>query len=921
MQRLKPVFIHRAYFMFVALLLCSSCKNDDVKEVSLKVTFMTNINNQPQFLWTVDKSVIAFKQAAVQIVIKKNDEDSEIVSPVAWDSGYLPQTTNRFNYQGECLEHGTKYYARVKVWSQDGRSTRWSTPIFFHIPIAYPRDWQAQWISYAYDEKQALPVFRKSFKVKHPERISSARFYIAAPGFYEAFFNGERIGENVLDPGQTNYDDYTYYTAYDVSINPRRPQQVIDVMLGNGWYNQNEVWGRGMVYGQPLFIAQLQLKYNDGTQETIGTDEHWQWQYGPITFSNIYAGETYDANRELTADPECNPNGEWQQAVLSKIHPCVLIEQCVPPIKKMKEMETYRVIRNSDSSYVFDFGQNFAGWVKLKIKGKKGQKITIRLVEELTDKGEIDVRTTGFRATKVIQTQTYVCKGEGIEEWEPKFTYFGFRYAEVTGLTTEPDKNLLKGIVLYSSMPKTGYFECSEPAINKLHQLADWTLKSNMHGVPTDCPHREKCGWTGDVHALAKSLIYNYDAHQFLNKYIFDMRSSGRNTNKELYFGENFHDRSVIAKPKGIPTMIVPGRRTSGIASPDWGTAVVQLPWYNYLYYGDEFILREFYPDMKIWVEYVHGISVDGLIPHGLGDWCPPGGNENIECPVKLSSTAFHILDLKLMSKIAGVLGKELDEYYYSTLLDRATEAFNIAFYNRKEGSYGSQTANAMALSIGICPQQERQRVARAIIDDMYAHHHGFISTGIFGISRLFHVLSECGFEDEVYRLLTKKGEHSFAYMWETYDATTLWEVLPLSRQSGELHYRSHNHPMQGGYDAWFFSGIGGITPDETKGGFKTMILKPYLTHYLSHAKVTYQSVYGRISSKWERRSDVFEWSISIPNNTSAEIYIPSYDRQVKIWVNEKEMDVIKKDKCFSFLGEFASGNYRIVVKEMTMNQ
>lgn len=905
----------RDILLLALLFLGVACQQKTSSDTQLNIHFIANANDHLHFSWVTNASQPQFSQSAVRIVVGHSISELRDEKSRVWDSGTMPMVENSYECSEATLKNGERYYASIQVWDAEGNTTGWSAPQAFYTPIDYPQDWTSQWITYDYTKESPLPVFKKVISLDKPQDVDYARVYIAAPSFYEASVDGVKLGNNVLDPGQTNYDDYVYYTAYDIPVNKKQNSYALSIMLGNGWYNQTMVWGKRMTYGQPTFMAQVVVKYKDGTQAIIGTDESWLWHYGPITFSNIYAGETYDATQEIpdVASPESS--SEWQNALLCEKHPNAVFEQFAQPIQAMEERSVKQIIPMTDGTCIFDFGQNFAGWVKLKVKGAKGQKITMKLVEELKADGTIDVRTTGNRATKVVQTQTYICKGNDVEVWEPKFTYFGFRYAEVTGLDAPPTKDLLSGVVLYSAMPKAGEFSCNEPVVNKLHQMADWTIKSNIHSIPTDCPHREKCGWTGDAHALAKALIYNYDAHLIFNKYLFDLRSSARRTNKELYFGEHFHDRSIIRKPKGIPTMIVPGKRTSGIASPDWGSVVVQLPWYQYLYYGDAFVLSEFYPDMTTWVDYINAKNVEGLITHGLGDWCPPGGNTNIDCPVTLSSTAFHILDLQLMCKVTKLLGKDADYTRYKAMLEESIGAFNAKFYDEASGSYGGQTANAMALEIGIVPQEHRTKVAQAIVDDMHNNHHGFISTGIFGLPRLFPSLAECGFEDEVYRLLTKTGEHSFAYMWEAYDATTLWEVLPFSHQADEeLKFRSHSHPMQASYDAWFYSGIGGISPSEAEVGFKKIVFKPYLTQYMQHAEVSYQSPYGAIESRWKNEGSTFTWLISIPDNATGEVFVPTYQQQVAITVNGATLDISTCTADFISLGDFLPGTYTIVV-------
>lgn len=902
-------------YILASSLLFNSCKTSTFEVIDFQSQFISNIDNRPIFTWKVDAANEVFYQSACQIIIADNKSDIDRNIGNVWNSGKKNGLrTYRLKYSKKALINGQKYYAKIKLWDNEKTASSWSKTHRFFVPINYPEHWKAKWISYEYHPESALPVFKKTIKIENKKTIESARLYIAAPGFYEAFLNGKKIGENVLDPGQTNYEDYTYYTAYDLSLDALQNNPVLGIMLGNGWYNQNKIWGKGMIYGQPVFMAQLIIQYKNGAQQIIGTDKSWKWKPGPITFSNIYAGESYNANLEVKDwfNTESN-NAAWKNALLAKKHPTDLLEQFAEPIQKMDSIDTKGIISKGDGRYIFDFGQNFAGWVKLKIEGKKGQEITIRCVEELDEAGEIDPRTTGIRATKVIQTQKYICKGEGVEVWEPKFTYFGFRYVEVQGLSNHPSKDLLKGIVVYSSLPETGEFTCSEPNINKLHELANRTIKSNIHGIPTDCPHREKCGWTGDSHAFIHSLMYNFDAQRFVGKYIFDMRSSARNTNKELYFGTNFHDRSIINKPKGVPTMIVPGRRTSGVASPDWGTAMTQLPWNLHLYYGDTLMLNNFYPDMKVWVDYIQAKNEDGIITHGLGDWCPPGGNKNIDCPVPISSTAYHILDLKNIAQAAYVLGNEKDYEFYSALHKKTIASFNRQFLDTIHFTYGSQTADVMALEIAIVPEKFQEKVAASVVKNMNDKFNGFINTGIFGISRIFKVLAENGFEDEVYRLLSKTGENSFAYMWEHYDATTLWEVLPVKlHDDEELYYRSHSHPMQAGYDAWFYSGIAGINPSPKDPGFKKIVFKPYLTHYLENAKASYKSPFGTIKSAWANKGGEFLWSIKIPQNSKGEIMLPTYKKKVSVTINGKPLEISVGSTDFTSIGEYGPGNYTL---------
>ncbi len=923
-----------AWLLFVtAGLLSSSCNG--IRPADKNVSFYTaetTINAfdmediKPSFSWKTKADGIGWKQGAYRIIVADSEQSLESGQSFVWDTKKHSSENQLFiPYEGEKLVSGKKYYWKVMVWDGKGRPSPWSDYQSFLMPIDYENDWQGDWITYDYDPSHPMPLFRKGFSLDAEASVEAALLYVCGLGYYEAYLNGKKIGDRVLEPAQTNYEDYAFYSVYPIDPEALQHENVLGVMLGNGWFNQHLVWTPAMAYGQPVLSAMLKVFRTDGTEEIIVTDASWLWRSGPITFNNIYAGETHDARLEV---PDwCTPGADtqgWNAVEMANIHPTKLVEQTMEPIRKTGTVPVKRILNPGKDLYVFDLGQNFAGWVRLKIAGEKGQKIVMRFSEEIDDNGHIDYASTGVRATKYVQTDTYICKGEGIEIWEPRFTYHGFRYVEVAGLTNAPEKDMLTGIVVHNDLPLAGTFECSSEQINRLHDMARWTMISNIHSQLTDCPHRERCGWTGDVHAAATSLMYQFNARQFLKKYAYDMRSSGREAKRELYFGEHFHDRSFIIKPEGIPTMIVPGRRTSGTASPDWGTALAQVPWLIYQFYGDKEILNNFYPDIKTWVEFVGAITDDLLAPHGLGDWCPPGGNENIDTPVALSSSAFHYLDLTILTQIAEILGYHEDAEYYGTWKNKLKDRFNEAFYDNDHKSYGSQTANAMAIQIGLAPQEDLGAIVAAMVEVDDLEGEGFLKTGIFGLGRIFPVLAESGAMDAAYHLFTKTGKNSFAFMWDHYDATTLWEVLPvgiepIEEEAEMLNQRSHSHPMQAGYDEWLIRGIAGINHSPKHAGLKKSILRPWFTSKLSYARGSYESPYGQITSHWENTGDQFIWSFEIPANTTSDVYVPLFHASQKVTFTEgrtpRKKSVTDKDhpeyQLFSNLG---SGTYTLVV-------
>ena len=901
--------------LFLILYLINGCSNSsNLIKVEPQLYFISNSSSYPIFSWKIISTPDDFIQEAYRIQIFDNIDQKPI-----WDSGKVKSKVSKgLKINNIDFTSGQKYLYKVKLWSNNGIESNWSSEREFHTPLNYPEDWTAKWITFDYDEKKSLPIFKKVFSIDEP--VESARLYISAPGFSEAFINGFKIGDNVLDPAQTNYDDYAYYSSYNIPLSYLNKENSIGVMLGNGWYNQNQVWKGNnkvspMVYGQPVFIAELHIIYKNGDVKKVLSDDSWFWTNGPITYSNIYGGETYDANLEPVDWSSIEISSNWKNVKLSKNNPNDLFEQFAEPIKKIKRIYPEDIKSDAKGNFIIDFGQNFTGWVELQISGKKGQEITMRFAEELDINGNLDPESTGEKYTGVVQTSKYICKGEGIEKWEPRFTYHGFRYVKVSGLDRIDEKNLI-GIVIYSSFKKIGSFNCSEENINKLHDLADWTLIGNTQGIPTDCPHRERCGWTGDAHALAKSLLYNYDAKKFLTKYMFDMRSSGREKRKELFFGKSFYEITSKMKPAGIPTMIVPGKRTSGAATPDWGTAMVQIPWYLYLFSGEIEILKEFYNDMKVWVNYVHQMNVDGIIYNGLGDWCPPGAIMGEECPVSLSSTAFHILDVLILSKVAGILNKNSDEKFFSDIFDDLKIKFNENFFDSINSTYGSQTGNSLALDIGLVPDGLKSKVAYSISKNIKEKHDNFLSTGIFGIGRIFKALCENGQEEQAYKLLSKKNGKSFANMWEHFDATTLWEILPVNKNDDLelLNDRSHSHPMQSGYDSWFYSGIAGICPNEEKPGFKKITFKPYLTKFLKEVNASFESPNGLILSQWQSKKNSFKWKIQIPYGSTGDVWLPNNFNVDFLTINNKNIALKKQDKFFTYIGTFKPGTYTLEV-------
>ncbi|OIO03623.1 hypothetical protein COY52_04240 [Candidatus Desantisbacteria bacterium CG_4_10_14_0_8_um_filter_48_22] len=729
------------------------------------------------------------------------------------------------------------------------------------------------------------PLLRRSFELKKP--IRQARAYICGLGYYEFYLNGKKAGDSVLDPGQTNYEHYAFYATYDITKQVRKGRNAAGIMLGNGWYNQDLVWG-GLVYGKPGAICLIKIDYSDNTADTIITDENWKASEGPVVFNNVYAGETYDARKEIPgwSEPKFIDSG-WQNAVVREPLTPKLVSQQIPPIKRMatvKPVELKWPVASDQWSAddknhlltnhspltthhcIFDLGQNFTGWVKLKVKAPAGTTIRLRFTEVLYPDGRIDPNSTGVFATGVVQTDYYTCKGKGIEVWEPRFTYHGFRFVEMTGYPGKPYLDMLEGVVVHTSVQRNGSFTCSNDLLNRIHKTCLWTEISNLHSIPTDCPHRERCGWLGDAHVSGEMTIYNYDMALFWAKYMNDIETS-------LGMGGG----TATGKPAspGIPCNISTGKRTCGEARPDWGSAIVQVPWYIYLYYNDTSVFEKHYPHMKRWVDYLTAMAKDNIVEDGFGDWCPPGDNAHMQCPPVLTSTALYYFDARLLSEIAKLLGKTGDAEQYGRLADQIKASFIKKFLDPEKMTFKSQTADAVALYLDLVPDGKRAEVAKSLNTDVMEKHSGHFTTGIIGSRHLYWALSDFGYDSTAYGILAKTDFPSFTDMFSQ-GATTLWEAMVPAYKDGTKPVFSFNHPMQGGFDAWFFSGIAGINPDARQPGFRHIILNPHLFGQLDWVRGIYHSVNGKIESWWKKEGTDLVWDVAVPPNTTATIYIPA---------------------------------------------
>ena len=892
----------------IASLICLSCMQRDtgrLKPSELKCEFRDNPlgieNANPELSWILHSEKRGQMQSAYRILVASSEENLKRNIGDLWDSHkVISGQSVHILYKGRKLSSGLHCFWKVRVWDKEDKKSDWSEQASWEMGLLNPEDWKAKWITY---KCRSAPLFRKEFRIT--KSLKDARVYISGLGYYELRINGSRIGDHVLDPAQTDYEKRTFYVVYDVTENLSIGENTVGVILGNGWYNQSAVnhgkygWD-DVIYGKPRLIFQMLINFSDGTEMMITSDETWKGSDGPILFNNVYAGEVYDARLEKEGwDASGFDDSNWDKVIISESPGGKLVSQQIPPIKRMQNIHPVALNNPGQGIYVFDMGQNFAGWVKLNLKAPPGTEIKLRFAESLHKNGMINPASTGVYATNLVQTDRYICHGRGAETWEPRFTYHGFRYVEMTGYSGRPGLENLDGVSVHTSVSKTGEFVCSDSMINKLHRTALWTEMSNLHGIPTDCPHRERCGWLGDAFLTSDMTIYNFNMPLFWSKFIDDIETS---------------------RDGGIPHNISPGKRSGG-SDPDWGAAFIQLPWNLFLYYGDKSAINKHYAGMTVFMDYLQKIADNNIIYAGIGSLFSPGRIRPAETPIEYTSTLLYYFCADAMSRMAKVTGKENDSQRYSDITQNIKSSFNRRFYDESEKTYGGQEKNTLALAFGLVPANDEASVARNLVNDIVNKQHYLVSSGVFGTRYLYEILGKYGYGETVREIFNQTGYPGYAYLFSQ-GATTFWEHW------GELKFednvkpgedRSKNHPFQGGFDAWLYNVLAGMIPDPENPGFKHIILKPHIINTLDFAKAQYNSIYGMIKSEWQNAGNELRWLISVPANTTATAYIPALNTDL---ISESGVPAIESEGLTflrmengSAVFDIGSGKYEFVIK------
>lgn len=865
--------------------------------------------SNPLLSWTLKSDQRNQVQSAYEIIIDDNAKNAEQNKGALWSSGKIISSENiNITYTGKPLEPRKRYFWRVRVYDADDQPSPWSSVAWFETAML--KDWQATWISDssalpARDEdaykSDPMPLFRKEFKAS--KKIEAARLYISGLGYYEAYLNGKKVGDNMLDPGWTTYKKQVLYVVHDITAEVRQGNNVVGIMLGNGWWNPLpfKLFGRWDIRdyqqtGRPCVKAEVHVRYSDGTVDIVPTNESWLTRPGPIIRNNVYLGEHYDARLEVASwNALGNQRPGWKNASKAVGPDGTMTVQMEPPIRVTRTIKPVSIREQSKGIHIVDFGQNFAGFVRLQVKGPAGTTIKLRYGEGIFPDGSINLMTAVATQIKkggikggpgapetAWQEDNYTLKGNGVEAWSPRFTFHGFQYVEVSGWPGKPTINDFEGLRLNSDLEQIGTFSSSNQMFNRLHEVIQWTFLSNVFSVQSDCPGREKFGYGADMVVSANAFIYNYDMSNFYRKAVQDFAND--------------------QQPDGAITELSP---FIGIADRGYGGDSGPLGWqlgFSFLqkqlydFYGDKRIIESNYQRFKKQLQFLESHAIDGLFHWDISD------HEALDPrPEAFSASAFYYHHAVLGATFAGILNQSDDSVHYAKLAQTIKRNIVNRYYVRGTGRFDNATQSAQLFALAYDFSPERELTFKVLLDE-FKRHDWHVSSGIFGVKMMFDVLRESNQNEIAYKIANQADYPGWGHMLAE-GATTLWETWKFPETSP-----SRNHPMFGSIDEWFYRSLLGINPESP--GFKKIILKPQPAGNLTWAKGTYNSVHGKIASDWKIENGKFRYQVSIPANTTATVYIPSSNGKVS--EQEKDIQNIKYENGYAVVN-VGSGNYSFV--------
>lgn len=906
-------------YLFILFLFIGNLANSEISKISpsqLTCEYLPNPSVvdvlQPRLAW---KNYGASKergqkQTAYQVRVASSVEQLE--TPDLWDSEKVESSESiRVQYKGDELTSRQECWWQVRVWDKDGNVSDWSEPAHWRMGLLDENEWVAKWIGAPWQEEAPLPrpqgpsqkpekfgppapLLRKEFEIK--KEVEKAVAYVTGLGYFEFYTNGKKVGDDVLVPNQTNYgkrpelpkalinvpDDFTrykvMYLAYEITDLLQEGKNAIGSILGNGFYNPAKFWSAG--YGTPRFIGQVHITYKDGTEETIISDESWKAARSPIVMDMVYYGEDYDARKEIDdwASPELD-DSSWEDVVLRKAPEGELVAHTAHPDKVTERLQPKSITKTGEGSYIVDFGVEISGWVRLNnVEGPAGHQINI-----------------SFIANEFSGENSYTFRGDGPENYAPRFNWFVFSGIEIENWPGELKPDHLTAEAVNTYVEQTATFETSNELFNKINNIWRRSQLDNMHGgIVSDCPHRERNGYTGDGQVACATVIHNYDVQNFYYKWIGDML-----------------DAQVVSTgyvPNCAPWQ--PGCG-GGVA---WGAALAIMPWEFYKYNGARDILKKSYEPMKGYIKYLQDwITEEGIVFSrrkgqdgevlrwfNLGEWVPPGEFVRDD----LVHTFYYWRCLDIVAKTSRILGKQ-DEYEkFSKLAEVTKKAFSKVFYDSEKGSYGDAGGNIFALRMGV-PDYQYKKVKNSLVQNI-KQNNGHLDTGVFGTRYFFEVLAENGLQDLAYEAMNKRTEPSYG-KWVEIGSTTTREHWD---EDG-----SHNHPMFGGGLVWFYRNLAGMKADPANPGYRHIIFKPQPVDKLKFVTYTNKTPYGKAGITWKNQVHGFEMEVTVPVGSSATVYVPATEENV---IKEND-ELIKNSSFLKFLKW--DGNYKVFeVKSGTYN-
>ena len=843
----------------------------------------------PRLSWIVDApNARGVSQTAYQIIVASSAATLAANRGDLWDTGKVATNqTNQIEYDGRPLQSRQRVHWKVRVWNQSGAPSAWSKPASWQMGLLDKSDWSAQWIGDATPSvtNVAATMLRKPFTLA--VRPARAIVYATALGVYELRINGQRVGDHVLAPEFTDYRTRTQYQAFDVTPLLRPGENVVGALLGDGWYAGGIGLAQALIrkprniYGDhPRFLAQLEVTPASGAPLRVATDASWRvTRDGPIRSSDILNGEVYDARKELRGwDAPGFDDRAWSPGDVASDVATQLVAQPNEPVRVTRDIKPVAVTEPTPGVYVFDLGQNMVGWTRLNVRGAAGTTVTLVHAEMLND--DRTVYTDNLRLAQ--QRDQYTLRGgatQAPEVFEPHFTYHGFRYVQVSGLTVRPQLTDLVGRQINSSLTEAATFESSSPLLTQLWQNVMWTQRDNMIGIPTDCPQRdERMGWMGDIQVFSGTSIFNADMGAFFTKWMRDVRDA-----------QTPDGRFPDFAPQPFQKTLADMKRGDFMGVPGWGDAGVVVPWRLWQQYGDRRQLEENYESSRRWVEFIRSNNPDLLWKNkrhnDYGDWLnadtmkdpsiPATGGE---VPKPVFATMMFAYATDLVSRMATVLGKGADAQQYDAMFRDIKVAFNKAYVTDDGHIEGNtQAGYALALHFDLLPETKRAAAVQYMLAGIETYH-GHMSTGFHSTYRMMLELSRAGHSDVAYRLINNTTFPSWGYSIEN-GATTIWERWDgyvKGRGFQDKGMNSFNHYAIGAVAEWMYRVIVGINNDDAHPGYEQFVVRPIPGGGLTWANGSYNSIRGKIESSWRVEQGVFSLDVTIPANTTASVYVPA---------------------------------------------